>query len=525
VYLGRVRLVLRRVFHFFSEKVYITYLNSNQGILIATQIESLRIVRERQSRPREKWRNFIEWFNSVIMESEIYDFRYPVKGCYVWRPYGMKIRRNVEDLLRKLLDETGHEEVKFPVFIPQEFFSKEAEHFRNFEQEVFWVTKGLSGEERLILRPTSETAIYPMVKNWIYDHKDLPFKIYQIVNVFRAETKMTHPMIRLREISMFKEAHTFHADREDAERQIREALEIYKRYFDQLCVPYIISIRPEWDKFPGAVYTIAFDTIMPDGKTLQIGTIHYLGTNFSKVFEVMYLKPDGKRDYVHMTCYGISERSIAAMLALHGDDRGLCIPPNIAPIQVVIIPIMYKEVKEKVREEAYKILEELKSSNIRAVVDDREDKTPGWKYYYWELKGVPIRIEIGPKDIESRKVTVVRRDTFEKYEVDRTELIEALKYLFNKVIENLRQEAWNFLTSRIKLVSKIEEAKELVDKGNIVEIPWCGRKECGLKIQELTDSDALGTPIDKDVSSEIKDLRDPICGERANTLLRIALRY
>ncbi|NPA69313.1 MAG: proline--tRNA ligase [Crenarchaeota archaeon] len=485
----------------------------------------IRTVRPGQERPREKWRRFIEWFNNVIMEAEIYDYRYPVKGCYVWRPYGMKIRRNVEKIIRKLLEDTGHEEVLFPVFIPQEFFAKEAEHFRNFEQEVFWVTKGLSGEERLILRPTSETAMYPMVKNWIYDHKDLPFKIYQIVNVFRAETKMTHPMIRLREISMFKEAHTFHADREDAERQIREAIEIYKKYFDELCVPYLLSMRPEWDKFPGAVYTIAFDTLMPDGKTLQIGTIHYLGTNFSKVFEVMYLRPDGKRDYVHITCYGISERSIAAMLAAHGDDRGLCIPPKIAPIQVVIIPIMYKEVKEKTREEAYKIKEELEKAEIRVVVDDREDKTPGWKYYYWELKGVPLRIEIGPRDIENRKVTIVRRDNFEKYEVDREELIDAVRELMEEVTKNLREQAWKNLIQHVKLATTIEEAAKLIQEGNIVEVPWCGSKECGLKLQEKTDADALGTPIDKDVNKEIQDLRDPICGQRANTLLRLSWRY
>ena len=493
--------------------------------IIAKVPASLRLVRQAQERPREKWRKFIEWFNNVIMEAELYDYRYPVKGCYVWRPYGMKLRRNVEAYIRKLLEETGHEEVLFPVFIPQEFFSKEAEHFRNFEREVFWVTKGLSGDERLILRPTSETAIYPMVKNWIYDHKDLPFKIYQIVSVFRAETKMTHPMIRLREISMFKEAHTFHADREDAERQVRQAVEIYKKFFDYLCVPYIISQRPEWDKFPGAVYTIAFDTVMPDGKTLQIGTVHYLGTNFSKVFEVMYLRPDGKRDYVHITCYGISERSIAAMLALHGDDRGLCIPPQIAPIQVVIIPIMYKEVKEQTRKEAYNILQELAQASIRAVVDDREDKTPGWKYYYWELKGVPVRIEIGPKDIEQRKVTVVRRDTYEKYEVDRTELVDAILYIFNEISNNLRESAWKFLREHIKQVQNIEEAKSLVEQGYVVEIPWCGRTECGIKIQELTNADALGTPVDKDVAEEVKDLRDPVCGERANTLLRLAVRY
>ncbi len=461
----------------------------------------------------------------MILESELYDYRYPVKGCYVWRPYGMKLRRLVESYIRKLLEDSGHGEVLFPVFIPHEFFSKEAEHFRNFENEVFWVTKGLHGEERLILRPTSETAIMPMFRLWIRDHTDLPLKVYQIVSVFRAETKTTHPMIRLREISMFKEAHTAHATRDDAERQVREAVEMYRKFFDYLCIPYLVSMRPDWDKFPGAVYTIAFDTIMPDGKTLQIGTVHYLGENFSRVFDVKFLTQDGKIEYVHTTSYGISERVIATLLAVHGDDRGLCIPPHVAPIQAVIIPIMYKDVKERALQEARKILEDLRQASIRAVVDDREDKTPGWKYYYWELKGVPVRIEIGPRDIEEKKITLVRRDTFEKYEASRDELVDALLYLFSEIEKNLREEAWRFLNSRLKLASRVDEAHKLVEEGNIVEVPWCGRNECGLKIQERANSDVLGTPLDKEISGIVADLRCPVCGGKANTLLRLANRY
>ena len=489
-------------------------------------ITSLKLVRQSQERPRSKWYKFIEWFNWIIMEAEIYDYRYPVKGCCVWRPYGMKIRRLAENYLRKLLEETGHQEVQFPVFIPYEFFSKEAEHFKSFEKEVFWVTKGLSGEERLILRPTSETAIYPMIKNWIYDHKDLPFKIYQIVNVFRAETKSTHPMIRLREISMFKEAHTFHANAEDAENQIKEAIEIYKKYFDYLHIPYIISKRPDWDKFPGAVYSIAFDTIVPDGKTIQIGTIHYLGINFAKVYEIMYLKPDGKRDYVHMTCYGISERSIAVMLTLHGDDRGLCIPPEIAPIQIIIIPIIYKGQEEIVSKYVNDIVDELKNAGFRIEVDFREDKTPGWKFYYWELKGVPLRIEVGVKDIENNQVTLVRRDTFEKYTVARNELINAVKYLLNEVSSNLRSNAWNFLRSRIVKVTNIEDAKKYLEQGYVIEVPWCGDNDCGIKIQEILNADALGIPVDKDPSEDIGGLKDLACPDKqANYWLRVARRY
>ncbi|MEM4632091.1 MAG: aminoacyl--tRNA ligase-related protein, partial [Pyrobaculum sp.] len=349
----------------------------------------MELIREARPHSRDKLSvNLIEWFHWLLREAEIYDVRYPVKGAYVWRPYGMKLRRNVESIIRRLHDDTGHEEVLFPVFIPYEFFGKESQHIRGFEKEVFWVSKGGEAGERLVLRPTSETAIMPMVKLWIQDYKDLPLKLYQIVSVFRAETKMTHPMIRLREISMFKEAHTIHTNREDAERQIREAVEIYKKIFDEMCLAYMINIRPDWDKFAGAEYTIAFDSILPDGRTLQIGTVHYLGTNFTKVFEITYLDSDGTHKLAHTTSYGISERSIAAMLITHGDNAGTTIPPKIAPIQIVIVPIFYGEeelgfIKNVVTE----VNQILKSSGFRTHIDDRLDKTPGWKFHYWELKG------------------------------------------------------------------------------------------------------------------------------------------
>ncbi len=491
-----------------------------------SKIINFKIVREGTERPRQKWYKFIEWFNWIIQESEFCDFRYPVKGTIIWRPYGLKVRRFVENYLRKLLEETGHEEVLFPTFIPYEFLAKESEHVRSFEKEVFWISKGGVGEERLILRPTSETAIMPMLKYWVRDHTDLPFKIYQIVNVFRAETKATHPMIRLREVSMFKEAHTVHADREDAERQVKEAVEIYRKFFDYLGIPYLISRRPEWDKFAGAVYTIAFDTLLPDGKTLQIGTVHYLGINFAKAFDIKYLKIDGTLDYVHTTSYGISERVIASLIAIHGDDRGLVLPPQVAPIQVVIIPIMYKGTEISVLEEARRVERELRECGFRVYLDDREEKTPGWKYYYWELKGVPLRIEIGPKDLEARQVVLVRRDNFEKIAIPREELIDSVKYILELINTNLKEHAWNFLKSRITRAVNIDDARKALNQGMIVHVPWCGDDDCGIKIQEILDADVLGVPIDEDPTREIEDLRDLACPEkRANYWIRLAKRY
>jgi prolyl-tRNA synthetase len=499
------------------------FIKPEPGIPIA----KLQLIKAGEQRSREKWRgNFTEWFNWVIMETGLYDYRYPVKGAYVWRPYGMKVRRLVEAYIRAVHDETGHQEVLFPVFIPYEFFSKESEHIRGFENEVFWVSKGGTGEERLILRPTSETAIMPMFKLWIKDHTDLPFKVYQIVNVFRAETKATRPMIRLREISMFKEAHTAHANREDAERQVREAVGIYRKIFDYLGIPYLISQRPEWDKFAGAVYTIAFDTVMPDGKTMQIGTVHYLGTNFSRVFDVKYLTPNGTWEYVHTTSYGISERVIAAMIALHGDDKGLVLPPNVAPIQVIIVPIMYKGTEEAILRESKLIREELVNAGFRVEIDDRTDKTPGWKYNYWEMMGVPLRIEIGPKDVESKQVVLARRDTLEKYAAPRDEVVEAVRYVLNEISNNLRNSAWSFLRSMVAKATSIEEARDRLNKGGVVEVPWSGDNECGMKIQQILDADALGIPIDEDASKEIGGLRDLACSNKqANYWLRIAQRY
>lgn len=488
----------------------------------------MELIRGARPHGREKLKsNLIEWFHWLLREAELYDVRYPVKGAYVWRPYGMKLRRNVENLIRKLHDEAGHEEVLFPVFIPYEYFGMESQHIKGFEKEVFWVSKGGEAGERLVLRPTSETAIMPMARLWIQDYKDLPLRLYQIVSVFRAETKTTHPMIRLREISMFKEAHTVHADREDAERQVREAVEIYKKIFDEMCLAYMINKRPDWDKFAGAEYTIAFDTILPDGRTLQIGTVHYLGTNFTKVFEVTYLDADGTRKLAHTTSYGISERSIAAMLITHGDDGGTTLPPKLAPIQAVVIPIYYGEEEAPVVMPLVKeVASQLNEAGVRVHVDERADKTPGWKFYYWELKGVPLRVEIGRRDVERRQAVVVRRDTLEKYAVSINELVDAVRQLMKSIEENLRKRAWEELKGRIVKAEDAETAKAAIREGKVVEVPWSGDNDCGIKIQELIGADALGIPLDADASTGGYDLRDLACRERrAQIWLRLSERY
>ena len=327
--------------------------------------------------------DFSAWYNDLLWRAEIMDVRYPVKGLYVWFPYGFALRKYVYQRLRDLLDR-DHQETLFPLLIPEQEFMKEAEHIKGFEDEVYWVTHGGTTplEVKLALRPTSETAIYPMYALWIRSHADLPIKYYQIVNTFRYETKQTRPLIRLREITSFKEAHTVHATWEEAAEQVEEAIRLYREFYDGLCIPTLISKRPDWDKFPGADYTMAVDTIMPNGKALQIGTAHHLGDHFSRTFNIMYEDKDGEQKFAQQTCYGISERSIAALISIHGDDRGLILPPAVATLQAVIVPITIGKRHEDVMTAAQKLSKDLTFAGFRVKLDTR-DLRPGAKYYWW----------------------------------------------------------------------------------------------------------------------------------------------
>jgi len=480
--------------------------------------------------PRKKWREeFSRWFDWVLEEAGIYDYgRYPVKGIGIWLPYGFQIRRRVIELIRSVLDSAGHEEVLFPLLIPETLLRKESEHIRGFEGEVYWVTHG--GKEpldiRLALRPTSETSISYMESFWIKSYKQLPKKYYQIVSIFRYETKATRPLIRLREVTTFKEAHTVHDSFEDADRQVAEAIELYKRIFDELGIPYVISRRPEWDKFAGALYTVAFDTVMPDGRTLQIGTVHHLGQNFTVPFEIRIQLRDETLDYAWQTSYGLSDRVVATLIAIHGDDRGAVIPPNVAPIQVVIVPIPAgsEEDRKLVNEYVEKVAETLREAGIRIHVDNRDDVRPGRKFYEWEARGVPLRIEIGPREARSNRVMVARRDTFEKIELELEGLPGKLRELMEDVRRNLRERAWSWLRTRVKRVESIEEARRVLEEERgIVELPWCGREECGLKLEELVDAGVLGSPLER--PDWVKGKRCPVCGRPAVTSIRLAKKY
>jgi prolyl-tRNA synthetase len=494
-------------------------------ILHTNNIESLEATMP--TIKREQWsRHFGKWFRHVLSNAEIIDQRYPIKGMTVWLPYGFKIRGKILQILRELHNSTGHNEMLFPLLISETSLAKEAEHIKSFEGEVFWVTKGglTPLEVKLALRPTSEAAIGPMLKIWIRSHADLPIKLYQIVNTFRYETKATRPLIRVRELDSFKEAHTAHATEEEAEKQVKEGIEIYKKFFDTLCVPYKISKRPEWDKFPGAVYTVSFEQILPDGRTLQIGTVHNLGQNFSKAFDVTYETEKGEREHVWQTCYGIfAGRPFVGVLGAHGDDNGAVLPPAMAPIQVVIIPIPHKEIEKQILKACQNAASKLEKTNISVELDLRPDLTPGAKYYYWELRGVPIRIEIGPRDVKQNEVTVVRRDTLEKQTCKTEKVVAVVKKIMQTMTKNMREKAWQWMNEHVYRVDKLEEANRLLKKrAGIVEVPWCGNEDCGHKLEEQVNARVLGTPVDlkeKVVGNCV------VCGKKAKDIVRVAVAY
>ncbi len=430
--------------------------------------------------------NFSEWYHELIQSAEIMDIRYPVKGLYVWYPFGFKIRQLVYSKLREIMDR-DHDEVYFPALIPETELGKEGEHIKGFEDEVYWVTHGglTPLDVKLALRPTSETAMYPMFKLWIRSHADLPLRVYQIVNTFRYETKHTRPLIRLREITSFKEAHTAHKNFDEAAEQVRRAIGYYKEFYDFLAIPYIITRRPDWDKFPGAAYTIAFDTIMPDGRTLQIGTVHHLADNFARTFDITYEDVDGEHHYVHQTCYGISERCIAALISIHGDDVGLVLPFEVAPIQIVVVPILYKGKEESVMNACKRLLEKL--SNFRVVFDDSEDR-PGAKYYKWELKGVPIRFEIGPKEAESGEVVVSFRDEKKKFSVPMDDISdETILKWAEEMKKRLRAAAEQRMASQVKFFDSTDGIADWIGKG-VAIFHLCENRECGEAVEEFGGS-------------------------------------
>ena len=474
---------------------------------------------------KRKSEDISEWYVQVIEAAELVDRRYPIKGAHVWLPYGWKIVRNLDEIIRREIEATGHEEVQFPTLVPEGYFKREAEHIRGFEGQVFWITHAGYNrlEERYLLRPTSESAMYPLFSLWIRTHRDLPLRIYQIVNVFRYETKQTRAFIRMREFHFF-EAHTAHATYEDAEEQIKSHLKVVERVIrDSLRLYYLVDIRPEWDKFAGAYYSIGVDAIMPDGRVLQIATVHQYKDNFSRAYNITYKDEKGEEHYVHQTTFGMSERLIGAIVMAHGDDHGLIIPPAVAPIQAVIVPITFKGQEEEVLKESKKALEDLIAAGIRAHLDDRMDETPGSKFYYWELKGVPVRVEIGPRDVENKQVVLVLRTNRERRTVPRDHLIEEVKKALKDVEDQLLKRHEDESKRLMFDVDSIEEARKILEeRGRAVIITgWCGSEECAEEMMQALDLKILG----RDYYGRRKHERCPVCGKESLGDIYLAKTY
>ena len=449
----------------------------------------------------KKAEDFSEWYTQVILKSALADYA-PVKGCMIFREHSYAIWEKIQEVFNKKIKATGHRNVYFPMFIPESFLKKEAEHFQGFVPEVAWVTIGGDRplDEKLAIRPTSETIMYATYAKWIRSWRDLPIKLNQWNSVVRWETEATRLFLRTREF-LWQEGHTAHATKEEADQEVMEILNAYKDVIESyLAIPVLTGMKTENEKFAGALYTTTLEALMPDGRALQMGTSHQLGQNFSKVFGIKFLDQNEKERFVWQTSWGFSTRMIGALVMVHGDDKGLVLPPKVAPIQVVMIPIPYKDIdQDLVLAKAKNICEKLQKRGISVVFDDRTEYTPGWKFNEWELKGVPIRIEIGPRDVKQGQVTLVRRDTFEKSAVKEEKTVSAVAELLEKIQKNLFNRAKKLLKENITSVKTYEELqKTLKTKGGFIRACWCSSPTCEEKIKEETGATIRLIPFEKE---------------------------
>ena len=441
--------------------------------------------------------NFSEWYNQVVLKAELADFT-AIKGFMTIRPNAYEIWEKIQEYLNKRLKELGHRNGYFPALIPESFLKKEKEHLEGFTPEAFWVThEGPEKlEERLALRPTSETIICDLYSKWIKSWRDLPLLMNYWNSVFRFETKMTKLFIRTREF-LWQEGHTVHATKEEAEKEMLTILNIYKEMIEELlAIPVLIGKKTEKEKFAGAVTTTTLEGLMPDGRALQMGTSHNLGQNFSIPFKIKFLDKDGEEKYAWQTSWGVSTRLIGALIMTHGDDKGLVLPPKVAATQVVIVPIIFEKNREKVLKKAKEIEKKLKKEFL-VKFDDRENYTAGWKFNHWELLGIPIRIEIGPKDIKNEQVVLVRRDTGKKTAVKEKDLIKKVKETLEDIQKNLFTQAQEFLKKNTHTAKTYKEFLEIIEKKKgFVKVGWCGARECEDKIQEETTATIRLIPFD-----------------------------
>jgi len=480
------------------------------------------VKKETQGITVRKSENFPEWYNEVVLKSGLADFS-SVKGFMVIKPHGYALWESVMEFLDGEFKKTGHKNLYLPALIPERLLIKEKKHVEGFAPEVFWVTHAGSRklEERLALRPTSETVVYDIYSKWIRSWRNLPL-LYNLWNsVFRSETKMTKLFLRTREF-LWQEGHTVHRTEKEADDEVTKILEIYKRLVEELlAIPVIVGKKTESEKFAGAKYTMTVESLMQDKQALQMGTSHSLGQNFSKAFGIKFLDKDKKEKYAWQTCWGVSTRLIGALVMVHGDDKGLILPPKLAPIQVVIVPIIIKEKEKMVLKKAGEIAEKI-SKKFSVELDDREGYSPGFKFNDWELRGVPLRIEIGPRDVEKKRVIFVRRDNGKKDAVGIDCLLEKIGPVLDAIQKNLFTRAKKFLEENTHHVKEYEKFKTILrGRGGMVKAAWCESSECEETIKEETGATIRCIPL-KQEKVKAKCIR---CGKSSKKLVYFAMSY
>lgn len=442
--------------------------------------------------------DFSEWYTQVVLKAELADYA-PVKGLIVLRPDGYSIWESIRYALDEKFRKEGIRNGFLPVLIPESLLGKEKKHFAGFNPEAFWVTQSGNNEigDRLALRPTSETLAYSMYSKWIKSWRDLPLKINFWNTALRAEIKATKPFLRNSEF-LWQEGHTVHSTPKEAEEEVFKILDIYKKTVEEeLAIPVITGKKSEREKFVGAVYTTTMESLMPDGKALQMGTSHFLGQNFSKPFDVKFSDKDNVENYAWQTSWGVSWRLIGAMIMVHGDNKGLVLPPKVSPIQVVIIPIYYSEDDaKKVIKKADEIEKLLVNKKIRVHVDRRVELTPGFKFHDWELKGIPLRIEIGPKDIAKQKVVIATRHNQEKNDLAINEIDGKINEILEKIQNEMFNSAKKILQERSVTIGDYKKFKEELEKGGFLFAPWCGEDDCEEKIKTETGAEIRVIPFE-----------------------------
>ena len=479
----------------------------------------------------KKEENFSDWYSECITKSEMIDY-YDISGCYILRPWSYEIWEKIQEYFDKLIKAIGVKNYNFPLFVSQKALFKEKEHVEGFSPEVAWVTKSGKSEidPPIAIRPTSETIMYPAFAKWIRSHRDLPLLANQWTNIVRWEFKNPTPFIRTREF-LWQEGHTVHATYEEAEKMVYKILDYYKMVYEDLCAcPVIQGIKTENEKFPGGLFTTSIEALLPNGKGVQCATSHHLGQNFSKMFEIVFLDKEKKKQLAWQTSWGVTTRTIGVLVMMHGDNKGLVLPPKVAPTQVVIVPIKTsKDSAEEIFGKGNEIYEQLKNAGIRVIYDDSDMHTPGWKYAQWELKGVPIRIEYGKKDLSKNQVTFFCRDNLEKFTVKFEDIVNKTKELLEVIQKRMFEKQVERVKNSTTTAKDFNTFLEGLNKGNIVYTPWCKDSDCEDKVKEKVkeiaeksqEQDTVGTcktlnmPLKQDEIKE--DDKCFFCGKKAKT--------